>query len=237
MPNRMSVAVRVAPAALIALLVASCGEIPSAPRAIPDEALLAPAQSAPGLVVTPASPTILIGQSRMLTVTNANGSAVNKKATWTSSDTSIAVVISTGTSTGSVTGRRSGTVTITATSSNKSGNTSVTVVPVPVRSVTLSPDSARVELGDVVQYSAVPRDSAGNPLANRVISWSVTNFGVATINNNGLATTNGRGSTQVIATVEGVADTTWLTAQQTPTRIELVEESIIFDALGETRQL
>lgn len=110
------------------------------------------------------------------------------------------------------------------------------MVPVPVRSVTLSPDSSVVELYDQVQYTAVPRDSAGNPLF-RVISWSVENFGVATINNNGLASSNGRGTTRVIATVEGVADTAWLTVQQTPARIQVFEKSIIFDALGETKQL
>lgn len=228
---------RVTLLSFVVLGVTSCGEVPSAPDVVTDEAFLAPGQSAPGLTVTPANPTILIGQSQALTVTNSNGSAINKKAVWTSSDTSIAVVVSTGTSTGSVTGRRSGTVIITAASGNKSGTTMTTVVPVPVRSVSLSPDSARVELGETVQYYATPLDSVGNPLANRVVSWSVTDFGVATISNSGLATTGGRGSTRVIATVEGVADTTWLIVQQTPTRIELVERSIIFDALGETKQL
>jgi uncharacterized protein YjdB len=225
-------------AALVSLaaMIAACGETPTAPKVVPDEALLAPAQSAPGLVVTPANPTILIGQSLTLSVKNANGSAINKTATWKSSDTSIAIVVSTGTSTAQVTGRRAGTVTITAVSSNKSGTTTTTVVPVPVRSVTLSPDSSVVELYDVLQYTATPRDSAGNPLL-RVINWSVENFGVATINNNGLATSNGRGTTRVIATVEGVADTAWLTVQQTPARIQVFEKSIIFDALGETKQL
>ena len=227
----------VALVSFVALLVTSCGEIPSAPRAVPTEPLLAPGQSAPGLTVTPASPTVLIGQSLTLTVTNANGSAINKNAVWTSSDTSIAIVVSTGTSTASVTGRRSGSVTIKAVSGNKSGTNTTTVVPVPVRSVTLTPDSARVQLGDSQQYSATPRDSAGDPLTGRVVDWSVTNASIATISGSGLATTLARGSTRVIATVEGVADTTWLIVEQTPSRIELAEESIIFDALGETRQL
>ena len=133
--------------------------------------------------------------------------------------------------------RRTGTVTITATSSNKSGTNSTTVVPVPVRFVTLAPDSARVQLGDSQQYTATPFDSAGNPLAGRVVSWSVTSASVAAISTTGLATTLARGFTQVITTVEGVADTTWLIVEQTPSRIELAEHSIIFDALGETKQL
>ena len=218
------------------MLVVSCGEIPSAPK-IPDDALLAPAQSQQSLIVTPATATILVGQSLTLTVTNANGSALNKKATWTSSDTSIAIVVSTGVSTATVTGRRSGTVTITAANGQKTGSNNTTVVPVPVTSVTLTPDSARVQLGDWVQYVATPLDSAGNPLTLRAVTWSVTNASIATVDSNGLATTHARGSTQVIAAVEGVADTTWLTVEQTPSRIELAEKSIIFDALGETRQL
>ena len=221
---------------LIALFVAGCGEFPSAPS-VPDGAVAVAAQSPQSLVVNPSNTTILIGQSLNLTVTNANGSTTNKRAVWTSSDTSIAVVVSTGISTASVTGRRSGTVTITAAMGQKVGSNSTTVLPVPVRSVTLSPDSARVELGDGVQYAAVARDSAGNPLNDRVTTWSVADASIATINSTGLATTHGRGATRVIATVEGVADTTWLIVQQTPARIELAEESIIFDALGETKQL
>src|SRR6185503_20304734 len=107
-----------------ALLVASCGEIPTAasPK-VGNEALLAPAQSPQGLVVTPANPTILIGQSLTLTVKNANGSAINKTATWTSSNPSVASVVSTGTATARVTGLGAGSVTITAISQSKSGTT------------------------------------------------------------------------------------------------------------------
>jgi trimeric autotransporter adhesin len=236
MPFRRSV--RAAFLSLVSFAISSCGEIPTATNSkVGGDALLAPAASQQGLVVTPANNTILVGQNLTLTVKNSNGSAINKAATWTSSNPSVATVVSTGTGTARVTGVGSGTVTITATSSNKSGSTSVSVVPVPVRFVTLSPDSARVEVGDQVQYTAVPRDSAGNALAGRVVTWSVTDFGVATIDNNGLATTNGRGSTRVIATSEGVSDTTWLISQQTPTRIEVFEKSILFDALGETKQL
>ena len=223
---------------LAVTLVTSCGEIATAPSAkVGNEALLAPAQSPQGLVVTPANPTILIGQSLTLTVRNSNGSAINKAATWTSSNPSIASVVSTGTATARVTGHSAGSVTITATSQSKSGTTGVTVVPVPVSSVTLTPDSARVELGGTVQYTAIPRDSAGNALTDRVISWSTQNASIATISSGGLASTHAKGSTRVIAFVEGRADTTWLIVQQTPARIELSEHSIIFDALGETKQL
>ena len=218
------------------MLAAACGESPSAPL-LTGDALVAKAPAAPGLTVTPATNTILVGQNLTLTVTNANGSAINKQATWTSSDTSVAVVVSTGISTARVTGRRIGTVTITAVSGNKNGTNTTTVVPVPVRSVTLAPDSARVQLGDSQQYTATPRDSAGNPLTGRVVTWSTTTASIATINSSGLATTHARGSTRVIATVEGHADTTWLIVEQTPSRIELAERSIIFDALGETKQL
>src|SRR5688500_12852516 len=112
MPRLMS---RAALVSLVAMLVASV-ETPTAPQVVPDDALLAPGQSAPGLVVPPANPRSLIGQRLTRTVTSANGSAINKKAVWTSSDTSIAIVGSTGTSTARVTGRRAGTVTITAVS-------------------------------------------------------------------------------------------------------------------------
>src|SRR5687768_18509696 len=67
MPRMMS---RAALVSLVAILVA-CGETPTSPKVVPDEAPLAPGQSAPALVVTPANPTILIGQSLTFTVTHA----------------------------------------------------------------------------------------------------------------------------------------------------------------------
>jgi uncharacterized protein YjdB len=226
---------RVALLSLASLVSASCGEAPSAPK-FPDDVMLAKAP-APGLVITPATSTVHIGQSRVLTVTNANGSAINKQAIWTSSDTSVAIVAPTGLATAAVIARKVGTVTVTATVSNKSGTNTTTDLPIPVRSVTLAPDSARIEVGGQLQYTATPRDSAGTPLTGRTVTWSASTPSIATISSNGLATGLARGATRVIATVEGVADTTWLTVEQTPARIELVERSVIFDALGETKQL
>jgi hypothetical protein len=65
----------------------------------------------------------------------------------------------------------------------------------------------------------------------------VTSPSVASINGNGLVTGLSVGTTQVIALVEGHADTTVLAVEQTPARIDLVEMSVIFDALGESKQL
>lgn len=234
MSRKMS-AIRVAFASVLSIGVISCGEAPSAPL-LPGEPLLAKAP-APGLIITPSTSTIHIGTSRVVTVTNANGSSINKQAVWTSSDTSVAIVAPTGQATAAVIARKVGTATITATVTNKTGTHIATIVPIPVRSVTLSPDSARIQVGDQLQYTAVPRDSAGNPLTGRTVSWSVTSPSVAAISSGGLATGLSVGSTRVIALVEGRADTTWLTVLQTPSRIELVERSLIFDALGETKQL
>lgn len=235
MLNRIA-AVRGVVVTLVILAIVACGDPTVTAPDIGGEALLAKAP-APGLIITPSTSTIHIGTSRVVTVTNANGSAINKQAVWTSSDTSVAVVAPTGLATAAVIARKVGTATITATVSNKTGTHSTTIVPIPVRSVTLSPDSARIQVGDQLQYTAVPRDSAGNPLTGRTVSWSVTSPSVASISSNGLVTGLSVGSTKVIALVEGRADTTTLAVEQTPARIDLVEMSVIFDALGESKQL
>jgi uncharacterized protein YjdB len=221
---------------VVTLALVACGDSTSTAPEIGGEALLAKAP-APGLIVTPSTSTIHIGTSRVVTVTNANGSAINKQAVWTSSDTAVATVAATGLATAAVIARKVGTATITATVTNKTSTHTTTILPIPVHSVTLSPDSARIQVGDQLQYTAVPRDSAGNPLSGRTVSWSVTSPSVAAISSNGLATGLAVGATRVIALVEGRADTTWLTVEQTPARIDLVEMSVIFDALGESKQL
>lgn len=79
------------------------------------------------IAVTPSSPTINIGPTQQLTATatNSNGakSDVTSSVTWTSSDSTIAMV----TSGGLATGASSGSATITATSGSISGSTTLTV--------------------------------------------------------------------------------------------------------------
>ncbi|HJQ20642.1 MAG TPA: Ig-like domain-containing protein, partial [Gemmatimonadaceae bacterium] len=189
-------------AALAVLATITCRDVPTAPVARMQEG--GGFANALGLTVSPARDTVLIGQNFTLTALGSNGAPVTKPTTWTSSDTSVATVTSTGTATARVTAKDAGTTTITASSQGKTGTNSTTVIPVPVRSVSVVPDTASRERGDSVRYTATPKDSAGNTLTGRVIVWSSADTNVATVTSAGWARGRARGSVGIRATVEGV---------------------------------
>jgi len=99
-----------------------------------------------------------------------------------------------------------GTFTVTATSKpdGNAGSAKVTVAcAVPVASVTVSPASASLQVGNTVQLAATPKDASGNALSGRVITWATSNAAVATVSVTGLVTGVVAGSATITATSEG----------------------------------
>ncbi|MGQ0712155.1 MAG: Ig-like domain-containing protein [Gemmatimonadaceae bacterium] len=56
------------------------------------------------------------------------------------------------------------------------------------------------------QLTAVARDSIGNPLLGRSISWTSRDTAIATVSASGLATGRVLGATHIVATAEGRSD-------------------------------
>src|SRR5439155_23839488 len=109
---------------------------------------------------------------------NATGTTQTARpVTWASSNSRIATV----TRSGLVTGVVPGTATITATSEGKGATATLTVTSVPVASVAVSPATASLQVGQSVQLTATPKDSAGTPLTGRPVTWASSNTGVATV--------------------------------------------------------
>ncbi len=73
----------------------------------------------------------------------------------------------------------------------------------PVASVTLSPAAATVPVGQTVQLTATPRDSAENPLSGRMVTWASSDSSAATVNGSGLVTAVAVGGATITATCEG----------------------------------
>jgi len=96
--------------------------------------------------------------------------------------------------------------------------TTVTVHPVPVASVAVSPASPSIAVGQTVQLAAVTKDAAGNVLTGRTVTWSSSNTSVATVSGTGLVTGLTAGTATITATSEGVASTaaTTVTAPTNP---------------------
>lgn len=121
-----------------------------------------------------------------------------KHVYWISRDTLIATVDSTGL----VTAQDVGVTYVVVDHKKGMDSVQIVVVPVPVASVSLvGPDSLSVD--DTAQYVATPLDSVGAPLDGRIIAWSSSAPGVATVSALGEAVAVGVGSTEISAASEG----------------------------------
>jgi PKD repeat protein len=96
-----------------------------------------------------------------------------------------------------------GPVTITATSEGKTGTSAVTVTPVPVASVAVTPATASIVVGTTVQLTAIPKDANGNPLTGRTVTWQSNAPGVASVDGSGRVQALATGSATITATSEG----------------------------------
>ncbi len=140
----------------------------------------------------------------------AQGQALSQREiTWSSSDSGVATVSSSGL----VTGVSIGDATITATCEGQSASTAVVVEYESVASVSLDPPSAAVGAGLGAQFTVYVIGSSGDTLVNRVVTWSSSAPGVATVNANGLVVGVVAGTATITATSEGVSGTADVTVQ------------------------
>lgn len=92
----------------------------------------------------------------------------------------------------------------------------VTVTPVTVASVTVTPDSASLNVGDTLRLVAVARDSAGTVLSGQELTWSSGAGSVATVSATGLVTAQSGGATAVTVTCGGQSTTATIVVTAAP---------------------
>ena len=150
-----------------------------------------------GVTVTPASATLAPGGTQQLTVNVEPTDAINKVVSWSSSNTSVATVSSTGL----VTAVAAGNAAITATTQDGSftATCQITVSAVSVTGITVSPSSATLEIGETTTLIAAvfPVNAT-----NKVVSWSSSNTSVATVSSTGLVTAVAAGNAAITATTQ-----------------------------------
>jgi uncharacterized protein YjdB len=113
-----------------------------------------------------------------------------------------------------------------------SDTSAVTVSTVPVASVTVSPASGTLTAGGTYQLAATPRDSLGNALSGRAVSWSSSAPAVATVSGSGLVTGVAAGGATITATSEGKSGTAAVTvtaAVGNPGRVTTLAVSAVTD--------
>lgn len=79
-----------------------------------------------------------------------------------------------------------------------------------VASVSVAPAEDSIAIGGTTQFSASARDADGSSVSTS-FTWNSTNTSVATVDDQGLATGQGEGMAEIVATAEGQADTAELT--------------------------
>jgi uncharacterized protein YjdB len=81
----------------------------------------------------------------------------------------------------------------------------------PIASVSVTPASASVTVGNAQQVTATLKDASGNVLLGRAVAWTSNTTGVATVNGTGLVTGVAAGSATITATSEGQIGTATIT--------------------------
>ena len=138
---------------------------------------------------------IAIGEATILKATYTPSNVTNKTVTWSSSETTVATISSSG----RVKGVKAGNTTITASMKGKdnvpvTATFAMSVVVPPATGVTLDKTSVNLGFGKTTQLTATV-----NPkYANQKVTWSSNNTSVATVSSAGLVTAKNIIGTAVI---------------------------------------
>ncbi|EHK2924965.1 Ig-like domain-containing protein, partial [Vibrio parahaemolyticus] len=198
------------------------------------------------LVVTPATESTPIGLSKPFTATAILSDGVttidvtdDPAISWTSSDTSIATINTSGANKGEATGEALGTVTIMAAGTTPegaavSGSAQLTVTNAVVSSLQVTPPTATKAKGLSQQFEATALMSDGSTVPatdNAAVSWTVSDGSIADIttglaSGNGVATGLEVGNVTVSATAIIGTDTYTGTASFTVTAAEVTSLAV-----------
>ncbi len=186
--------------------------------------------------LVPATTSVQVGATATLRAdpVDATGSLVpGRPVIWSSSANAIATV----TSQGVVTGIAAGTATITAAVDGVNGTAAVTVTPIPVASVTVTPNTGSIVVGANIQLSAATASATGQTLNGRLVSWTSSANAIATVSSTGFVTGIGAGTATITALSEGVSSTARITVSPVPVASIRVTPSDVTVAAGQSSQL
>ena len=163
----------------------------------------APTVRVTGVSLDKSSLSLSAGGSSQLTATVYPANAGNKAVSWSSSDTSVASVSSSGLVT--AVGGGVATITVTTADGGYTASCAVTVKTtpssVPVTGVSLNESSLTLTVGESSQLSATVYPANAD---NKAVSWSSSNPTVASVSSGGLVTAvNGGQAIITVTTADG----------------------------------
>jgi uncharacterized protein YjdB len=165
--------------------------------------------------VSPAVPTIDIGQTQQFTAkgtySDGNTADLTNLVTWSSSNTTVAAISSTGLALSHSQGSSTISATFHAVDGPVTGVASLGVI-VTLKSITITPVNPAIANGTSLQLTAtgIFSDGTTQDLTSSV-SWTSSTGAIATVSNTGLITGTSVGSTTITATQAGVSGTTIVT--------------------------
>jgi hypothetical protein len=113
------------------------------------------------------------------------------------------------------------------------GETSGPPAPYRVAAVSVTPDTAGVELYDTLQLHAAARDSQGTIIAGHSVTWTSSASGIVYARETGVVQALGRGSSTITATVDGVSGTAFIHVVVFPNFVQLHPSSAVLP-IGDT---
>ena len=136
------------------------------------------------------------GATTTLTATVSPSNADNKSVTWSTDNSAVATVNSSGVVT--AVGNGTANITVKTADGGKTATCKVTVsIPVPVSSVSVAPSSVTLtKARETTQLSATVSPSNAD---NKSVTWSTDNSAVATVNSSGVVTAVANGSCNITA--------------------------------------
>jgi hypothetical protein len=162
------------------------------------------------ITVTPVAPTVAVGFTVQFTATGTFSDGTTEdlttEVTWESSNIAVAMISNATGSQGLATALETGSTTITAIdpATSIAGSTTLTVTPIILVSIALTPVDPSIAKGFTIQFTATGTFSDGSTEnLTTAVSWSSSNTAVAQISNavgsQGLATSLNVGSTTITA--------------------------------------
>ena len=192
----------------MAIWTAACGD-GTGPEGPPPPS---PDRSAPRpTAVTVSPPTAMLralGETVQLSaeVQDQNGNVLAEAVRWSSSDSRMAAVSSSGL----VTAGANGTAAITATAGSATGSATVTVEQ-ELSLLEVAPQTDTINLGDMAWFTAEAFDANGHTMRVPALFWASSDTLVALVDNGGQATSIGQGETTVTVTADGATGRAALT--------------------------
>ena len=176
--------------------------------------------------VQPGITDVVVGQTRQLTATAKTSSGITipgRNAVWSSTDPSIASVSGAGLVTGVALG---GPVRIRATIDGVVGDALLSVRPVPIDRITVSPPNSGVLVGAGVQLTATAFDAAGATLGAREFRWESSAPAIAAVTTQGIVIGLAQGGPVTISAIaEGKTGTALVSVATRPaTRLAFTQQ-------------